>query len=58
MFTVQSVCGPLKSWVAQGSQIGIDLEEGNEGLAVDSIGLVRIFRSGVPKVLARFAPSI
>ena len=57
VFTVQSVCGPLKSWVAQGSEIGIDFEEGNEGLAVDSIGLVRMFRSGVPKVLARFAPS-
>ncbi|RJX72605.1 hypothetical protein [Pseudomonas sp. LS-2] len=50
-FYVESVDGPLKSWLAPGSVIGVDLESGNEGLGLDSIGLVRMFRSDIPAVL-------
>lgn len=55
VFTIQSMCGPLRGWVGVGSMLGVNVSQtGDEGLRGGPFGYVRISKCGVPQVLQRF----
>ncbi|SCZ48563.1 hypothetical protein SAMN05216279_12733 [Pseudomonas oryzihabitans] len=55
VYRVNQLYGPLKGWIGQGSQIGLDLNSDSPSIYGQSFGHLKVSVSNVPPVLRRFA---